>query len=201
MIGVRHRNNERLRIAALENEVQELIGENELLRKQLEDMKISGGSCIATEHSQSQPEEDNEYEVSSECGKILGTRKMSGESALVVLSMIMLRRNLHRSNKLTVECATRRSLEDAVGTASGSAGATTLCKAAEMHERWVAFETDSGRVSERSNTLKRCTRCGKARTAGEGHARSFCDDGFKVGSKIPYIRNLTDNGYVADEWA
>lgn len=34
--------------------------------------------------------------------------------------------------------------------------------------------------------LKRCTRCKKGKTAGEGHRRGMCDDGMDIASKVPY---------------
>ena len=184
MIGVRHRNNERLRTAALECQVEELLGEYQELCDALGAMKI--GTCIEGQYTDEELVSKLEHEVSSDCSEILGKRRINGESALIVLELIMLRRNLHRPNKITVECATERDVEEAVW--KGEVSTEILQKAGEMHQRWAAFEAESGRAIERPNTLKRCTRCGKVRMAGGGHARSFCDDGFKVGSKIPYTK-------------
>ncbi len=209
IVGHRYRANERRRSLNLADDVQRLEKENAMLLQEIEALQqrraqfgneLSGGEA---------PLAHGLSEVSS---YIVGADRITGATALILLSMIAGRRNLFSSPsaqpQLVLECPTYEITESAVhnghevarleGRRAERYGVKAMlweahvwARVGQLHARWATFEMDTVTLEERPHFEKRCTRCGKVRTAGSGHPRSECDDGRKVGSLIPYqSRNL-----------
>jgi len=156
-------------------EVAILSEQNLLLRKQLAAAAATHG--ITAVHLPG-----SGIDLRRDSRKILRVDNVSPKSVLALIELIALRRNLisnTQHSSILIECPPQSCIEKAI-----QAGDSSDLRMLKMHERWSEYEKYHS-VSKFLLPIeeKRCTRCKKIRN---GHARSICDDGFKVGSLIAY---------------
>lgn len=180
LVGLRHRKNEKLRSENLELDITNLQQENDLLKFQIREAKRRNELQLLPEEGPA-----NLFSLSMGSTDILGVDSVNGSSALLFLEFIALRRNMNLDGFLkhtTLEAPKLSCLEAAIYIPRISIRSIHV----EMHGRWSYYEANSMLTEEKHQTEKRCTRCSKPRSAGSGHPRSSCDDGFRVASDIPY---------------
>ncbi len=168
LVGLKHRAAEQKKSASLAGQVDRLRAENERLQQLVEapQINVSVGQ-----------------RVDERTARIIGTNRISGECALVLLELIAIRRNLDRP-AMVLECPTKSQVDDAVSMITEQAKFLEL---RWIHERWARHEVGFVRGYEEAGRWdKKCRRCGRIKVAGSGHARSFCDDGMCIDSGIPY---------------
>ena len=204
IVGHRYRANERRRSLNLADDVERLKEENDML---LEEIAASQQRRAYFENELSGEEAPLTHGLSGLSSYIVGVNRITGASALILLSMIAGRRNLFSSPssqpQLVLECPTYETTDSVIrngfemarleGRRAERYGVKAMLWEAHvwtsvgrLHASWATFEMGTVTLEERPHFEKRCTRCGKVRTAGSGHPRSECDDGRKVGSLIPY---------------
>lgn len=189
VVGLRHRMNEKRRYENLELDIFRLEQENDLLKFQIREAKRRNACTIISTEVSIHVQESPKYLLSGGSSEILGVSAVNGATALLFLEFIALRRNInlfgfHLNSSL--ESPKYSSLEDAVQRNTGSTMNVNMTVHLEIHARWAYYEANSMLTEEKHQTEKRCTRCSKSRSAGSGHPRSSCDDGFKVASDKPY---------------
>lgn len=193
IVGLRHRGNEIIRKEQLEMDISAYKQENEVLLRKIEEEKLrSRTSPISMIESSME-----NLRISNPSSNILGRSRISGESALLLLEVIALRRNLVQfrlypssSPKSVLNCPEATDIEQAIRCRTWNS------RFIQIHARWAQEETRSMLTEEKEESVKICVRCKKLRKAGNRHPRSRCDDGFKVGSKIPYRDKRITGLYV-----
>ncbi len=176
LVGHRYRVNQREQTSQLQNDINRLKQEIEqqrvwLLMKRKQDR--------VDDHSST-------HNFSTPTAKILCCASTTGAAALLLLELIAMRRNLfcrHSMNlAATLECPNEQAVYEVVLNADADA----VYRADKLHTAWACHEAMVYLDDDKLQREKKCTRCGKSRTAGSGHPRSTCDDGLKVGSMIRY---------------
>lgn len=193
IVGLRHRENEKLRKESLELDLTQLQNENDMLAFRIRQARRMNHMYTFTSTNNgniTSVKQPDQHQLGSELRTILGSTTIQGETAMLILELVALRRNLVPTNAhaayndatvTTLECPEPRLIENAVKVRTWTA------ESIEMNARWADYEANSIVMEEKEKLeKKRCTRCGKARSAGSGHPRSSCDDGFRVASAIPY---------------
>lgn len=199
LVGLRHRKNERLRSESLELDISTLEEENAKLRSEVAAAKRRNGMNINITHNLTSYSNSTtisisgppRFMLSSASSQILGVSSVDGSTALLFLELIALRRNMEthgNATNFTLEAPKAQAVLNAVRNSTISTTITININSGheEMHARWAHYEANFMATEEKSQAEKRCTRCAKLRSAGSGHPRSSCDDGFKVASDIPY---------------
>ncbi len=184
IVGHRHRANERERTELLTRETEQLQAEIDQLLCRIPN-NIPQPITTPKLHS-----------LSPSSAAVLDSDRISGATALLLLEMVALRRNIYdAASAVSLECPEVHQVNDAVEHCvkvaelegnSPNWSTHMLQNAAWLHMQWARHESNCAMVEDKPRREKNCSRCGKSRTAGSGHPRSTCDDGFKVSSLIEY---------------
>ena len=126
IVGLRHRKAEKLRCESLEDQVEQLRQVNERLR----DLTVN---CDVTATSAA-----NTLRVSDCTAKIISSQYICGLSAVALLQIIALRRNLDLS-ELVLVCPKYCELEDTMSEMQGKL--VELAQLRAIHESWASYET------------------------------------------------------------
>jgi len=194
IVGLRHRENEKLRKQTLELDLTQLQDENDMLAYRIREARRATLNINIPKSTSTSNSNNSEivvhvlHQLRPMLRDILGTTSLSGETAMLLLELVALRRNLTRAqyqqdvntSTSSLECPEYAHIESAVH------GRAWTPESIECHAMWADYEANSMATEEKEKLEKRCTRCAKLRSAGSGHPRSSCDDGFRVASAIPY---------------
>lgn len=185
-------------------ELDDLRREHALLRSLLsraEDVHIGAAPPpVWTPHTRT-------HALGARAAAVLGTRELDGTTALALLELTALRRNLTGGvasrerapppspalDNVFRTAAARYSAENS----APAHAAARLATLDALRERWdgaealrdaidEAVEDEEDARARRGLGPRRCTRCKKVKLAGSGHGRSSCDDGVSVALDIPY---------------
>lgn len=184
IVGHRHRANERERTVSLNREIGLLRDEIDLLKCRIPN-KISLPEITPTLHR-----------LSLHSADVLGADCISGATALLLLEIIALRRNIYdASSAMSLECPEAYHVNDAVehcvkvaeleGNNSPCWTIHMLHTAARLHERWAGHESICARVQDKPRR-ENCSGCRKFCTSGSGHQGCTLDDRNIIGSLIEY---------------
>lgn len=183
LVGLRHRENEKIRTVQLELDITALQQENDILAYRIQEARCNPHILDVLRSK----ERSDSISISTDSSRIIGSGNITGDSALLLLELIALRRNivpLHRyegmSPNSALYCPDYLEVENAVQ------GQLWNPHNIERHAMWADHEANSTTEEGKERLSKKCTRCGKIRMAGSGHPRSSCDDGFRIASAVPY---------------
>lgn len=149
--------------------------------------------------------------LSANSASLLGTHMLDGPTALALLELTVLRRNLGVIGIVrdrvpppaaALDFLFRRAMVTWTSTGGSLYASMQLVKLDRLCSRWHDAEIARDIKTARDDSVRtvlynrlydqgeldprRCTRCKKLKLAGSGHGRSSCDDGVYIALAIPY---------------